>query len=171
MDNIKIGEFIAKLRKEKNMTQMELADKLYISDRAVSKWERGICMPDISIIGDLAKYLDISVTELLQGEKIENMTKEKSDKIIKETIIDYTNVEKDKSIKRLLLVTFPISIVFLALMFLAYIPIVLIFDFVTYIVGLELDVIAFYQNPYTFIAVILGYIVIGIVLFILFRLI
>lgn len=71
MNQIKIGQFIAKCRKEKQMTQMELADRLGITDRAISKWERGKEMPDTSIMLDLCNQLDISVNELLSGEKIE----------------------------------------------------------------------------------------------------
>lgn len=71
MNQIKIGQFIAKCRKEKQMTQMELADKLGITDRAISKWERGKGMPDTSIMLDLCNQLDISVNELLSGERIE----------------------------------------------------------------------------------------------------
>ena len=70
MDLNKIGAFIGTLRKEKNLTQLELAEKLYITDRAVSKWECGKGLPDIAIMIPLCKILDISVTELLNGERI-----------------------------------------------------------------------------------------------------
>jgi transcriptional regulator with XRE-family HTH domain len=86
MNNKKIGLFIASLRKNKNMTQKELADKLYISDQAVSKWERGLSMPDIGLIEKLANYLEVSVSEILKGEKIDNMTKKKTDEIVKTSI-------------------------------------------------------------------------------------
>ncbi len=86
MDNKKIGLFIASLRKDKNMTQKELADKLYISDQAVSKWERGLSMPDIGLIEKLSNYLEVSVSEILKGEKIDNMTKKKSDEIVKTSV-------------------------------------------------------------------------------------
>lgn len=72
MDNKKIGLFIASLRKEKNLTQKELADKLFITDRAVSKWERGLNLPDISLLDDLSSILGVSVIEILKGERIEN---------------------------------------------------------------------------------------------------
>lgn len=71
MNQIKIGKFIAQRRKEKNMTQAELAEKLNITDRAVSKWETGKGMPDSSIMLDLCGVLNISVNELLSGEMIE----------------------------------------------------------------------------------------------------
>ena len=70
MDQIKIGKFIAKCRKSVNLTQMQLAEKLNITDRAVSKWERGKSMPDSSVMIELCDILCISVNELLSGEKI-----------------------------------------------------------------------------------------------------
>ena len=70
MNQLKIGKFIAQQRKSVNLTQMQLAEKLGITDRAVSKWERGIAMPDSSIMLELCEILKISVNELLNGEKI-----------------------------------------------------------------------------------------------------
>ena len=70
MDHLKIGRFIAECRKQKNLTQMQLSEKLGITDKAISKWERGIAMPDTSIMLELCDILGISVNELLSGEKI-----------------------------------------------------------------------------------------------------
>ena len=70
MDQIKIGEFIAECRKKQNLTQSQLAEKLGITDRAVSKWENGRAMPDSSLMLDLCSILNISVNELLSGEVI-----------------------------------------------------------------------------------------------------
>ena len=70
MDQIRIGRFIAECRKKKNLTQMQLAEMLNITDKAVSKWERGITMPDTSLMLELCDILGISVNELLSGEKI-----------------------------------------------------------------------------------------------------
>ena len=70
MNQIKIGKFIADCRRQVNLTQMQLAEKLGITDKAVSKWERGIAMPDTSIMLELCDILHISVNELLCGEKI-----------------------------------------------------------------------------------------------------
>ena len=70
MDQIKIGRFIAVRRKRANLTQLQLADRLGITDKAISKWERGITMPDTSIMLELCDILGISVNELLSGEKI-----------------------------------------------------------------------------------------------------
>lgn len=71
MEQIKIGRFIAERRKTKNLTQLQLAEKLNITDRAISKWETGKGMPDSSIMMELCKELDISVNELLSGELID----------------------------------------------------------------------------------------------------
>ena len=70
MNQIKIGKFIADCRKKKKLTQMQLAEKLGITDKAISKWERGVAMPDTSIMLELCEILGISVNELLSGEKM-----------------------------------------------------------------------------------------------------
>lgn len=75
MDQIKIGRFIAKLRKEQKMTQLELATKIGVSDRAISKWENGRGLPDISLISSLCDVLKISINELLEGERLESSQK------------------------------------------------------------------------------------------------
>ena len=71
MDQLKIGRFIAECRKSNGLTQMQLAERLGITDKAISKWERGIAMPDTSIMLTLCDILCISVNELLVGEKID----------------------------------------------------------------------------------------------------
>ena len=70
MNQEKIGKFIAEKRKEKKLTQEQLAEKLSISKNAVSKWERGLNLPDVSIMQDLCKILNITLNELFVGEKI-----------------------------------------------------------------------------------------------------
>ena len=83
MDQIKIGKFIAECRKKNNLTQMQLAEKLNITDRAISKWENGKTMPDSSIMLDLCNELKISVNELLSGEMISMESKnEKQEQIL-----------------------------------------------------------------------------------------
>lgn len=72
MNQSKTGNFIAQLRKEKGLTQQELGDKLHVTDRAVSKWETGKCLPDTSLMPELCSILGISINELLSGEKIES---------------------------------------------------------------------------------------------------
>lgn len=85
MDQIKIGKFIASLRKEQGLTQAVLADRLGITDRAVSKWETGKCLPDASVMPELCDILKISVSELFAGERIdmENL-RESNEKLLLE---------------------------------------------------------------------------------------
>lgn len=71
INNEKFGVFLARLRKERGMTQKELAEKLYVSDKAVSKWERGLSLPDIALLQPLGEILGVSVTELLSGQHIQ----------------------------------------------------------------------------------------------------
>ncbi len=102
MNQEKIGKFILKLRREKNMTQQELADKIGVTDRAISKWENGRGMPDLSLMIPLCKELDITINELISGEKIEKKDyQSKLEENILKTI-DYTNrriINKDKIFK------------------------------------------------------------------------
>ena len=81
MDNKKFGEFIAQLRKEKHLTQKELAERLFISDKAVSKWERGLSMPNVSMLIPIAEALGVTVTELLRGERLETERILKKDEV------------------------------------------------------------------------------------------
>lgn len=96
MDQIKIGKFIAERRKMNNLTQAQLAEKLGITDRAVSKWENGRSMPDSSIMIDLCNALKINVNDLLCGEVV-SMYNEKVDKKLVEMV-----KQKEQSDKRLL---------------------------------------------------------------------
>ncbi|MEY8320702.1 helix-turn-helix transcriptional regulator [Lachnospiraceae bacterium 46-61] len=73
MDNQKFGEFIASIRKERGWTQLELANKLNVTDKAISKWERGIGFPDLKMIEPLAKVLDVSIAEIMYAEKQKKM--------------------------------------------------------------------------------------------------
>lgn len=98
MDQIKIGQFIAERRKNKNLTQLQLAEKLNITDRAVSKWENGKSLPDASIMIDLCKELEISVNELLSGEVIKMEEKEKK---AEENLLEL-KMQKEEADKRLL---------------------------------------------------------------------
>ena len=98
MDLIKIGKFIAESRKKKNLTQMQLAEELNITDRAISKWECGRALPDSSIMLQLCELLEISVNELLTGEKLEM---EKYNKQVDLNLIEMVK-QKEASDKRLL---------------------------------------------------------------------
>ena len=71
MEQIAIGKFIAKKRKEQNLTQEQLAERLGVSNKTVSKWETGKCMPDYAVVKSLCKELKISVSELMDGEEAE----------------------------------------------------------------------------------------------------
>ena len=79
MEKQTLGQKIAELRKAKNMTQLELANKLNITDKAVSKWERDISCPDINTFPKLAEVLEVSVDELLQANSLKDETNKKED--------------------------------------------------------------------------------------------
>ncbi len=94
MNQVKIGKFIAQCRKNKNMTQAELAEKLNITDRAISKWETGKGMPDSSIMLELCNELDITVNELLSGEEIEM---DNYNKIAEENLLEFKKIDETKN--------------------------------------------------------------------------
>ena len=94
MNQIKIGKFIAERRKNTNLTQMQLAEKLGITDKAVSKWERGVAMPDSSIMLELCDILRISVNELLSGEKINMDNNQKNEQLLLEMAKELENKNK-----------------------------------------------------------------------------
>ncbi len=73
MDSVKIGKFIAKCRKEKHLTQEKLAEILLVTNKSVSKWENGYCLPDASLYEPLCDTLDISINELFAGQKIKDV--------------------------------------------------------------------------------------------------
>lgn len=124
MDQLKIGRFIAERRREQGLTQAELAEKLHITDRAVSKWETGRGVPDSSIMLALCELLDINVNDLLSGEKIEisSYNRELENKLL-EMI-----KEKEQADKRLLTLEwiigiFSMIILFLPILMTAYLPV------------------------------------------------
>lgn len=123
MDQIKIGKFIAERRKSVNLTQSELAEKLGITDRAVSKWETGRAMPDSSIMLNLCKILRVSVNDLLSGEVV---TMEKYNAELEKNLLEVIK-QKQESDKRLLFMEFAIGIPAVLLFFgltivAAYVP-------------------------------------------------
>ena len=84
MNQEKIGKFIQELRKEKGLTQEELAEKLGITKNAVSKWERGISLMDLSLLKPLSEILEVSITEILSGDRIDDKSlKNVSENVIK----------------------------------------------------------------------------------------
>ena len=119
MEQTKVGKFIAECRKNKKMTQAELAEKLNITDRAISKWETGKGMPDSSIMLELCNELDISVNELLSGEviKMENYNQKAEENLLE---MKKQKEETDKEMLRLeIVIGYISSITFLILVFLA----------------------------------------------------
>ena len=105
-----IGEKICQLRKDRGMTQEMLAEQLVISAQAISKWERGICLPDVSVYIELCNILEISINEFLAGEDIseENIIRKSEDNLIQVT---KDSKEKQNSLKRSMAVLLIITIV------------------------------------------------------------
>ena len=98
MDQIKIGGFLKDLRKEKGITQEQLAEKLGVSGRTISRWETGNNMPDISLLVEIAEFFDVSIPEIIKGErKSEDM--EEETKEVAETMSDYARAEKEQLLK------------------------------------------------------------------------
>ena len=145
MDQIKIGKFIAQCRKSKQLTQAELAEKLGITDRAISKWENGKGMPDSSIMIDLCNILGINVNELLSGEVIDM---DKYDTKAEENLLELKK-QKEEADRRMLqlewVIGYMASITFLILVFVAsfiempaWLRVALIvFGFITFMVGMH----------------------------------
>ena len=144
MDQVKIGKFIAECRKRNNLTQMQLAEKLNITDRAISKWENGKAMPDSSIMLDLCQELKINVNELLSGEviKMENYN-EKAEELLIEM-----KKQKEEADKKMLqlewVIGYMASLTFLTLVFVAsYVEmanwlriILIVFGAISFVVGM-----------------------------------
>ncbi len=117
MDQIMIGKFLKELRKEKNITQEQLADKLNVSGRTVSRWETGNNMPDISILVEMAELFDVSIPEIINGER----KSEKMDDEIKnvaQSMSDYATSEKEtllKEVRKLSLIGLASLVIYLFL--------------------------------------------------------
>ena len=101
MNNNKIGKFIASKRKELGLTQQELATKISVTDKAVSKWERGISLPDTSILEKLSKELDVSIDEIINGKKKEDK-EELIEKEVNKKIDELNKKKKEKNKKKIL---------------------------------------------------------------------
>ena len=101
MDCTSVGNFIAELRKEKGLTQAELAERVGVTGGAVSKWERGLCYPDIETVVRLAEVLDLSVGEILAGQRIQVYTPETVDTLAKESIAAYSGSERRRMLRRM----------------------------------------------------------------------
>lgn len=111
IDKAAFGVFLAERRKEKGFTQKELAEKLFVSDKAVSKWERGLSLPDVSLLIPLAEILGVSVSELLEGRRLDDgagLDAEQVDKLVKKAITlsgDSPEKQKEKRRKAALIFT------------------------------------------------------------------
>lgn len=107
MNQEKIGLFIAKCRREKNMTQEDLAEKLGVSNKSINRWENGKTMMDISLFEPLCNELDISIIELLNGERIND---KKKDKLYTKTLINYSNKVGSRNKQVILTILFIMSL-------------------------------------------------------------
>ena len=107
IDRVAFGAFVATQRKEKVYTQKELADRLFVSDKAVSKWERGLSLPDISLLVPLSQALDVTVMELLQGSKLEAERKDELElgfseveRLVKKAVMFSEETNEEKKLRR-----------------------------------------------------------------------
>lgn len=117
MDLVKIGKYIAEKRKDAGMTQRQLAEKLGMSDKSVSKWERGVCLPDVSVYSDLCRNLGISISEFLAGEDIahDNLIQRSEESIICVSADSEQRQKRLKIIICVLLVTILVVLVVMVL--------------------------------------------------------
>lgn len=143
MDQVKIGNFIKQKRKEKKITQSELAEKLNVTDRAISKWENGICMPDSGIIAELCKILSITINDLFSGEVVDMKDSEKR---LEKNLLEIIKIkeQKDKQLLSLeIFIGILVSIILFACVFVAsfakikdiYRLLLIIVGFIPFIIG------------------------------------
>jgi len=120
IDQIKIGRFLRELRKEKELTQEQLAEKFGVSSRSVSRWENGNTMPELGILVELAEYYGVDIKEIIDGErKSESMEKEEKETLRK--VADYAEVEKKLVVRRKCIVTFVGTLMFALCIMIGYI--------------------------------------------------
>ena len=98
MNQIKVGAFLKDLRREKGITQEQLAEELGVSGRTISRWETGNNMPDIGLLVEIAEYFDVSIPEIIKGERKSEDMKEEA-KEVAETMSDYAKAEKEELVK------------------------------------------------------------------------
>ena len=117
MDQIKVGAFLKGLRREKGITQEQLAEELGVSSRTISRWETGNNMPDLSLLVEVAEYFDVSIPEIIKGErKSEDMKEEVKE--VAEIMSDYAKAEKEqlvKSIRNMSFMGFTALLIYMAL--------------------------------------------------------
>lgn len=116
MDNQKFGTFISTLRKEKGWTQLQLAEKLYVTDKAVSKWERGLGYPDIRLIEPLADIFDVTVLEIMRSERIseEQITTQNATEAIT-NIIDVVDFQRKIERRNIFIAVITFAVVVMSL--------------------------------------------------------
>lgn len=117
MDQVKIGAFLKDLRKEKGITQEQLAEELGVSGRTISRWETGSNMPDISLLVEIAEFFDVSIPEIIKGERKSEDMKEET-KEVAETMSDYAKAEEEhlvKSIRNLSIIGLIAFVVYMVL--------------------------------------------------------
>lgn len=100
MDQKKIGVFLKTLRKEKNLTQEQLAERLGVTNRSISRWENGVNMPDFDLVMEIADYFEVTIEEFLDGEREENRMDKKTEEMLLK-VAEYENDEKLRFNKRL----------------------------------------------------------------------
>ena len=113
IDQIKIGGFLRDLRKEKELTQEQLAEKFGVSSRSVSRWENGNTMPELGILVELADYYEVDIKEIIDGERKSEIMKVEEKETLKK-VADYADAEKKLVVRRRCIVTF-IGTLFFAL--------------------------------------------------------
>ena len=113
MNQKKIGSFLKELRKEKGITQEEFAENLNVSGRTVSRWETGVNMPDISLLVDIAEFFNVSIPEIINGERKSEIM-EKEVKEVAEAMSNYAGAEKSVILKRVKLISI-IGLIFLVI--------------------------------------------------------
>ena len=117
MDQKKIGAFLKDLRRERGITQEQLAEQLGVSGRTISRWETGNNMPDISLLVEIAEFFDVSIPEIIKGERKSEIMKEEA-KEVAETMSDYAAAEKEqlvKSVRNLSIIGLIALVVYMAL--------------------------------------------------------
>jgi len=120
IDQIKIGGFLRELRKEKELTQEQLAEKFGVSSRSVSRWENGNTMPELGILVELADYYEVDIKEIIDGERKSDIMKTE-EKETMQKVADYAEAEKKLVVKRKCIVTFIGTMVFALSIMIGYI--------------------------------------------------
>ena len=111
IDQIKIGGFLKELRKEKKLTQEQLAEKFGVSSRSVSRWENGNTMPELGILVELADFYEIDIKEIIDGERKSGIMKKEEKETLRK-VADYAEIEKKLVVKRRCIVTFVGTLMF-----------------------------------------------------------